>query len=45
MDVVIFTVDPEEVDADEIHEALEDIGYFVSSVTILTREEVPPLYI
>jgi len=37
MDIFIITSDPESINADEIQEAVEDLGYFVTSITIQDR--------
>ncbi len=37
MDVRITTTDPDDVDADDIREALELYGYYVATVTIEPR--------
>jgi len=37
MDVIIYTSDPSEVDANEVAEALQAANYFVMSVTIKRR--------
>lgn len=34
MDIVINTSDPDAINTDEIYEAVEKLGYFVSSVTV-----------
>ena len=34
MEVVIYTSDPDAIDADEIKDALEKLGYFVLSVEV-----------
>jgi hypothetical protein len=34
MDIVIYTSDPEAIDADEIREALEALNYFVGTITV-----------
>lgn len=37
MDVEIYTSDPDKVDCLEIQGALEDLGYYVNSVSIVDR--------
>lgn len=39
MDVVINTSDPDSIDTGEIQKAIEDLGYFVLSVTVEDRGE------
>ena len=37
MDIVIYTSDPEAVDADQVDRLLTEAGYYVASVTIQER--------
>ena len=37
MEITIATEEPSEVDVDEIHQALEDMGYWIESITITDR--------
>ena len=37
MDIVIYTSDPENIDAWRIEKAVEALGYFVANVTVVDR--------
>ena len=37
MDITITTSDPENIDVDEIREALEALGYFVGLIEVVER--------
>ncbi len=37
MDVYIYTADPDEVDADKIRAALEELNYYVANVVVQQR--------
>jgi len=39
MDVEITTSDPDQIDAEEIFEALQALGYFVDEITVVGREQ------